>query len=59
VPDLIVRGGVVAVKGLAQEKFRLFRGRWLEDDLAVAALVGDDEVGVGLEVAAATAGVLE
>lgn len=49
-------GGVVPTEGLAEQKLRRRR---LDDDLAMAALVGHDVIGVGLQVAPATAGVLE
>ena len=52
-------GVVVAREQLAQQERRL-RGSWrCEDDFAAPALVGDDEVLVGLQVPPAPAGVLE
>jgi len=52
-------GGLVASQQLAEEELDLLgRGRG-EDDLPPSALVGDDQVLVGLQVAAVAIGVVE
>ena len=59
VADLVALGGVIPVEGFAQKKLDLAGWGRLEDDLADAALVGHDVVGIAREIAATTSSVLE